>query len=128
MKILVGYHRSDVSEKALDLAKEHAKAFNGKIYILHSKVTDLPQNEHEEDRKHLEKVKSSLEKENIYCETFLTIVNKSPGEHLVDFAEENEIDEIIVGVRMKSKVGKLILGSTAQYVVLKAPCPVVTVK
>jgi nucleotide-binding universal stress UspA family protein len=128
MKILVGYHGSDVSEKALDLAREHAKAFNAKMYILHSKVTDLPQKAHEIDKQNLEKVKSSLEKENISCETFLTIVNKSPGEHLVNFAEENEIDEIIVGVRMKSKVGKLILGSTAQYLVLKAPCPVVTVK
>jgi len=51
-----------------------------------------------------------------------------PEEHLVNFAEENEIDEIIVGVRTKSRVGKFILGSTAQYVILKAPCPVVTVK
>ena len=128
MKILVGYHGSNVSEKALDLAREHAKAFNAKMYILHSKVTDLPQTEHEKDKQNLEKVKSSLEKENISCETFVTIMNKLPEEHLVNFAEENEIDEIIVGVRMKSRVGKFLLGSTAQYVILQAPCPVVTVK
>jgi nucleotide-binding universal stress UspA family protein len=128
MKILVGYHGSNLSERALDLAREHAKAFNAKMYILHSKVTDLPQNAHEKDKQNLEKVKSSLEKENIHCETILTIVNKSPGEHLVNFAEENEIDEIIVGVRSKSRVGKFLLGSTAQYVILQAPCPVVTVK
>ena len=128
MKILVGYDGSDTSNKALDLAKEHAKAFNAKIYILHSKLTDLPQKEHEKDRQDLEKVKSSLEKENISCETFLMIMNMMPGEHLVNFAEENEIDEIIVGVKKRSKVGKLILGSTAQYVILKASCPVATVK
>ncbi len=128
MKILVGYHGSNESKRALDVAREHAKAFNAKVYIVHSKVTDLPQKGHEKDKETLEKVKSSLEKENISCETFLTIMNTLPGEHLVNFAEKNEIDEIIVGVRMRSKVGKLILGSTAQYVILKGPCPVATVK
>ena len=52
----------------------------------------------------------------------------SPGEDLVNFAKENEVDEIIVGVKRRSKVGKLILGSTAQYVILEASCPVVSVK
>jgi len=39
-----------------------------------------------------------------------------------------KIGEIIIGVRKRSKVGKLLLGSTAQYVVLHAPCPVITIK
>jgi len=50
------------------------------------------------------------------------------GEDLVQLAEEKQIDEIIIGVRRRSKVGKLIFGSTAQYVILNAPCPVVSVK
>ncbi|MGW8186758.1 MAG: universal stress protein, partial [Desulfobacterales bacterium] len=52
----------------------------------------------------------------------------SPGEDLVQFAKENRIDEIIIGVRRRSKVGKLVFGSTAQFVILNAPCPVVSVK
>jgi len=51
-----------------------------------------------------------------------------PGEDLVQYAEENQIDQIIIGVRQRSKVGKLLFGSTAQYVILEAPCPVVSVK
>ena len=50
------------------------------------------------------------------------------GEDLVQFAEQNKIDEIILGIRKRSKVGKLMFGSTAQYVILNAPCPVVSVK
>ncbi len=128
MKILVGYDGSDVSKKALKLAREHAKAFNAKIYILHSILTDLPQKEHEKRKQDLENVKKSLEQDNFSCETFLTIMNMMPGEHLVHFAKEHKIDEIIVGVKIKSRVGKLILGSTAQHVILKGPCPVATVK
>jgi nucleotide-binding universal stress UspA family protein len=41
---------------------------------------------------------------------------------------ENQIKEIVVGVKRRSKVGKLLMGSTAQYVILKADCPVITVK
>ena len=51
-----------------------------------------------------------------------------PGEDLVTFARENNVDEIIIGVRHRSKVGKLVFGSTAQYVILEAHCPVLTVK
>jgi len=34
----------------------------------------------------------------------------------------------VVGVRRRSKVGKLLIGSTAQHVILNAPCPVVSIK
>ena len=47
---------------------------------------------------------------------------------LVEFADQNDIIEIVIGVRRRSKVGKLLFGSTAQYVILTAPCPVVSVK
>lgn len=47
---------------------------------------------------------------------------------LVGFADHNDIKEIVIGVRRRSKVGKLLFGSTAQYVILIASCPVVSVK
>jgi nucleotide-binding universal stress UspA family protein len=50
------------------------------------------------------------------------------GEDLVQLAEENNVEEIVIGVRRRSKVGKLLFGSTAQYVILNAKCPVVSVK
>ncbi|MGD9122547.1 MAG: universal stress protein, partial [Desulfobacterales bacterium] len=52
----------------------------------------------------------------------------SPGEDLVQFAKDNRIDMIFIGIKKTSKVGKLVFGSTAQYVLLKAPCPVVAVR
>jgi nucleotide-binding universal stress UspA family protein len=127
MKILVGYDGSDLAKKALKLAKQHAKAFDAKIYVVHSKVTDLPKREHERDVQEMERVKSSLEEEGFPCETHLAVRSVPPGEHLVWFAKKNAIDEIVIGVKMRSKVGKFLLGSTAQHVILHAPCPVVSV-
>jgi len=128
MKILVGYDGKDLAKKALKLAVDHANAFGAEIHVLHSKVTDLPQKEHERDEQDMEEVKNDLRKQGISCETHLIIRNMNPGEHLVEFAKEHMMDEIVIGVRMRSKVGKLIMGSTAQHVILEAPCPVVSVK
>lgn len=51
-----------------------------------------------------------------------------PGEDLVTFAGEHGVEEIIIGVKRRSRVGKLLFGSNAQYVILNADCPVVTVR
>jgi nucleotide-binding universal stress UspA family protein len=50
------------------------------------------------------------------------------GEDLVNFSKEAQVHEIIIGIRNRSKVGKLIFGSTAQFVILEANCPVLSVK
>ena len=52
----------------------------------------------------------------------------APGEDLVRFAEENDIDQIFIGVEKVSRTQKIIVGSNAQYIILKAPCPVVSVR
>ena len=128
MNILVAYDGSDPAKKALKLAQDHASAFGAKIFVLHSKVTDIPDKEHQLDIQDMEKVKLDLEQQGFACETHLIIRTITPGEHIVKFAGEHQIDEIVIGVRLKSKVGKLLMGSTAQYVILEAPCPVVSVR
>ena len=129
MKILVAYDGSDLAKKAIKLAQEHAKAFGAEIiHVLHSKVTDLPKKQHELDEQDMDDVRSSMEKEGCPCETHLLIRNMEPGPHLVKFAAEHAIDEIVIGVKMRSKVGKLLMGSTAQHVILEAQCPVVSIK
>jgi nucleotide-binding universal stress UspA family protein len=130
MRIMVCYDGSNVSKDALMLAREHAKAFNAKVDIVTSmlKGTQYQLPEIEKDEHDLDYAKTLFEKDGIACETHLLIRGLTPGEDLVQFAKENSIDEIIIGVKRRSKVGKFLLGSTAQYVVLEAECPVVTVK
>ena len=130
MKILVGYDGSNSSKDALSLAKSHAKAFGASVAVVTSmqKGTESERKEIEQAERGLEYAKSLLEGADIACDTHLLIRGLSAGEDLVEFANENQIEEIIVGVKRRSKVGKLLMGSTAQYVILQANCPVVTVK
>ncbi|MFZ2039415.1 MAG: universal stress protein [Desulfobacterales bacterium] len=130
MRIMVGYDGSNAAKEALVLAKKHAKAFEAKVFVISSlergNEDQLPKIDQAE--RDLEYAKSFLEKDNIPCETHLLIRGLSPGEDLIQFANENEIDEIIVGVKRRSNVGKLVFGSNARYVIMEASCPVVTVK
>jgi nucleotide-binding universal stress UspA family protein len=130
MKILVGYDGTNSAKAALNLAKSHAKAFTGSVQVVTSmhKGTESERKQIEQAERGLEYAKSLFEKDDIACNTHLLIRGLSSGEDLVEFANENQIDEIIVGVKRRSKVGKLLMGSTAQYVILQAECPVVTVK
>ena len=130
MKILVGYDGSNSGKEALDLAKNHAMAFKGEVDVITSMVkgTERERQDMDQAKRGLEYAEALFKENNIPCKTHLLIRGLSSGEDLVEFAQENNIDEIIVGVRRRSKVGKLLMGSTAQYVILNANCPVVTVK
>ena len=130
MKILVGYDGTNAAKEALNLAKMHAKSFGAAVDIVTSmeKGTENQREEIEQAERGLEWAKSLFEENEISCNTHLLIRGLTPGEDLVEFANENKADEILVGVKRRSKVGKLLMGSTAQFVVLNASCPVVTVK
>ena len=130
MKILVGYDGSNSAKEALNLAKTHAKTFGSTEDVVTSmeKGTESQREEIEQAESALEWAKSLFDEQDIPCDTHLLIRGLAAGEDLVEFAKEHQIDEIIVGVKRRSKVGKLLMGSTAQYVILKASCPVVSVK
>ena len=72
--------------------------------------------------------KEILGDSSISYETHAIVTNMSPGEEVVEFAKRNEVEEIVIGIRKRSKVGKLVFGSTAQFVILNAECPVVSIR
>ncbi len=130
MKIMVCYTGSRSSRQALNLAIQHARMLNGKIFLVAS-MEKGTKNEQDDINKIEEAHQSALEKlekEGIACEAHFLVRGLAPEEDLVQWAEENNMDEIIIGIRQRSKVGKLLFGSIAQYVILQAHCPVVTTK
>lgn len=129
-KILVGYDGSESSKRKIDVVKIHAKAHDAKVFVIksHKTGTSNDTDDIKNSEKTLNEAKKIFESENIECETRLMVHGNSPGEDLVQFAEKNSVDLIFVGVKLKSKVGKFIFSSNAQYVVINAPCPVVTLK
>ena len=130
MKILVGYDYSTVTQEVLAMAKQQAKAFNAEVYLLRSLAQDpkLQRDTVEQAEQNLEHVRLEFDAMGLTCDSHVAISRLSPGEHLIQFAEQNSVDLIVIGVRRRSKVGKLLFGSNAQLIILTAPCPVLTVK
>ena len=127
---MVCFDGSDVAYHALHIAKKRASQLGAKIYLVTSMSggPEMKIEDFEKAEKLLDKAKASVVEENISCETLLSVKQLSVGENLVRIVEEKGMDEVYIGVKKRSKVGKLLFGSTAQYVILYAPCPVVTVK
>ena len=130
MNILVGYDGGEEGRLALALARDAAVFHKAFVHVITSmeggsaeRQTDIQKAE-----KDLAFAKTLLEHANIPCDCQQSVRGMSAGEDLVKFAEENEISHIFLGIRKKSRAQKAILGSTARYVILKAPCPVTTVK
>lgn len=130
MKLLVAYRASEVGEKVLALAVERARQFAAQVYLVTSLVGGGSTTVEviEQARNDLDEAAKLFEAQKIPVETHLLIRGRSAGEDVVEFAQEIEADEIIIGIWKTSKVGKLLFGSTAQDVILNAGCPVLTIK
>ena len=130
MKILVSYDGTKEATAALELARSHAKIFNAKVVVVSS--SEGGKGEKLEDinkiKDNLDQIQKTLSHEGIECEVEQLARGLTPGEDIVLYADENDFDQIYVGIRKKSRTSKLILGSTAQFIILKANCPVTSVK
>lgn len=129
MKFLIGYIGTKQSKAALELAREFAGIFGAKVIVVASMEGGKGEKPEEIGKatENLAFAEKFLAEKEIECETHQLARGMKPGEDLVRFAEENDIDQIFVGIEKKSRTQKIILGSNAQYIILKAPCPVVTV-
>ena len=128
--IVVGVDDSKVTQEVLKLAAGHAKAFDTPILLVTSLKggPDVPRQEFVQAEKVLSKAEIFFQEEDVACEAHMSVRGLEPGEDIVKFAEEKKAQQIVIGVKRRSKVGKLLFGSNAQYVILNAPCPVLTVR
>jgi nucleotide-binding universal stress UspA family protein len=131
MKFLVCYDETNEARKALKVAQEHAIVWQAELDVVNA-ITRVEPLKHTKVKKMEEKmegeVKEILAEGDTPYEVQLLLTDLTPGEQLVKYAEDQKIDQIFLGIVKKSKVGKFLFGSTAQYVILHAPCPVVTVQ
>jgi nucleotide-binding universal stress UspA family protein len=130
VKIVVGYIKSEEGQAALERAIEEAGLRGGHLVVVHSMRGGARDDAEElfSYREELEHVEQRLQGDGISHEIRELVRGKPAGEDLADFAAEEGADLIVIGLRRRSPVGKLVLGSNAQDVLLKADCPVLAVK
>ena len=128
--IVVGYVPKSEGKAALRRAAEEAKLRNSRLVVVnsHRGGREFDREDAIESEAQLEEVKNELRKAGVEHEVRQLVRGMDPAEDLVNVATEVDAEFIVIGLRRRSPVGKLILGSNAQRVLLDAPCPVLAVK
>ncbi len=130
MKIMVCYTATSTSRDAVREAQKHARVWNAKIEVVKAVKRDNPikRSRLEEMEEEFEnEINVLFEDEDLPYDAQLQIDDIEVGEKLVRLAIRKNMDLLFIGVKKRSKVGRLLFGSTAQHVILNSPCPVVTV-
>jgi len=133
-KILCPTDFSETSRAAFDVAKSIANKFDAKIFALHVAMTppeydewapDLPVDD--EDLAQRADELSEWGREDSGEIERLVLVGNAEAVILRE-AEERGCDLIVMGTTGRGGIGRLLLGSVAEHVSRKAPCPVLLVK
>jgi nucleotide-binding universal stress UspA family protein len=130
MRIVVGYLQTPEGEAALSRGIEEARLRDAELVVVHS-MRGGTRDEAAESvryREELERVEQRLAAEGITHQVRELVLGHSPSEDLLQFCSDEGADLIVIGIRRRSPVGKLVLGSNAQDILLRADCPVLAVK
>jgi nucleotide-binding universal stress UspA family protein len=128
--IVVGYVPKPEGKAALRRAAEEAKLRGMRLVVVnsHRGGREFDSEDAIESEAQLQEVKSELAVHGVEHDVRQLVRGMDPAEDLVNVANEVGAEMIVIGLRRRSPVGKLILGSNAQRVLLDAPCPVLAVK
>ncbi len=128
--IVVGYVPKPEGEAALARAIEEAKLRGDTLVVVnsHRGGSDYDGEDARRDDEQMASVRAKLEASGVEFDLRQMVRGFEPAEDLIGIAEANAADLIVIGLRRRSPVGKLILGSNAQRILLDAQCAVLAVK
>ena len=130
MAVVVGYVLTKEGRAALRRASEECLLRQTKLIVINSNrggkdfdATDARRFEAE-----LVAVQSQLDEVGVEHEVRQLVRGNDPVQDLIEVADEVNADFIVIGLRKRTPLGKLFLGSNAQRILLEASCPVLAVK
>ena len=128
--VVVGYVSKPEGEAALRTAVAEARLRGASLLVVssHRGGADLDDQTSDQVDRDLEAARATLEQSGVAYELRQLVRGFEPAEDLLSIAESSQAELIVIGLRRRSPVGKLILGSNAQRILLDASCPVLAVK
>jgi len=138
-KILHPTDFSDNADAALPYVKEFAKKFGAKVSLVHVvavpvyaasyeisvDLTSMRDALFDGAKKKLAELEAQLKAEGIAVESFVEIGTSYV--EIITTAEREKVDMIVLATHGLGGLKHMLLGSTAERVVRKAPCPVLTI-
>ena len=128
--VVVGYVPKPEGEAAIDQGIAEAKLRGSTLIVVnsHRGGRDYDDKISVRSEQDLVALEAKLKESGLTYDVRQLVRGLEPAEDLIGIAEASQADLIVIGLRRRSPVGKLILGSNAQRILLDAHCPVLAVK
>jgi nucleotide-binding universal stress UspA family protein len=127
--VVVGWVNSPEGQAAVEAAVEEVRRRKGRLVVVHSsRGGDEDARTVVQTRDALADLESRLGAEGLEVTVRDYVRGNDPADDLIDVAEKDGAVLIVIGLRRRSPVGKLLMGSNAQEILLRADCPVLAVK
>lgn len=128
MTILVAYVPRPEGQAALDKGIEIAKSRNEHLVVVNASPGGSKEDPSFADVQDFERVQQILANTGLNTELKQYVRGKNAVEEIEALVESLQVSLLIIGLRKRSPVGKLIMGSVAQELLLSVSCPVLAVK
>jgi nucleotide-binding universal stress UspA family protein len=128
MTILVAYVARPEGHAALEKGMEIAKRRNERMVVVNASPGGSKEDASMIDVQEVERVEKLLKDAKIDAEFKQFVRGKDAVEEINALVDSLQASVLIIGLRKRSPVGKLIMGSVAQELLLSANCPVLAVK
>jgi nucleotide-binding universal stress UspA family protein len=126
MTVVVGYVRTPEGEAALTAALEQLHDGERLVVVNKPESSELEGEfsaEQDSDALH-----NNLAEQGVDAVVVNLYADDEPAALIVEQATAHEARLVVIGLRRRSPVGKILLGSTAQAVLFDSPCPVLSVR
>ncbi|HET9654253.1 MAG TPA: universal stress protein [Kineosporiaceae bacterium] len=130
MPVVVGYIPTPEGRAALAAAEDEARRRATSLVVVHSSRggADEQAEQVATVQDDLDAIRGRLSGDGVTVDVRDLALGREPVDDLLAVASEVQADVIVIGLRRRSPVGKLILGSNSQHILLTADCPVLAVK
>jgi nucleotide-binding universal stress UspA family protein len=128
MTIIVAYAPRPEGQAALDKAIEIAKRDKERLLVVNASPGGRVEDPGTADAQEVERVEALLAASGVNAEFKQFIRGKDAVEEIEALVESLQASLVVIGIRKRSPVGKLVMGSVAQDILLSVSCPVLAVK
>lgn len=128
MTILIAYVPRPEGEAALEKGFEIAQSGKEPVVVVNSSPGGKQEDSSLADEWDIERIEKRAAEAGVSVEIMQFVRGNSALTEIEMLVSERRVSLVVIGLRIRSRVGKLLLGSVAQDILLSVPCPVLAVK
>lgn len=126
--VVVGYVPTELGEHTLTEAIQQARWRSATLVVVNFSRDDVLADPAKLNTDQEVRLREQLDHAGVAHELLLPREGNDPAVELLDTADHYQAELMVIGLRQRTAVGKMLMGSTAQRILLGSPCPVLGVR